>query len=213
MFIAGVWAWTWNRFDGLVVFSSFSDSFLNTRARLQRLSDAKFFSGWVGGFMGSHLSIKFQSSTELALGDRVFVTICSAQCSATFQALAVARSPLETTLLLESAPKYGPVTEDVRYACEAMGGALTVGVRRYPFEIGDISEKGLGGYVDTEIPSGTTMGFEIEGLYGKVAGAAEVRYCRTDPQKEGRFRIGLLIVEVGRIDQARWGRMLGAQAA
>lgn len=196
-----------------VVFSTFSDSFLNTRARLQRLSDAKFFSGWVGGFMGSHLSMKFQSASELVTGDRVFVTICSAQCSSTFQAVVIARSPLETTLLLETPPKYGPVTEDVRYACEAMGGALLQGSKRYEFEIGDISEKGLGGFVDAEIARGTKIGFEIEGLYGKVAGQAEVRYCRADNQKGGRYRIGLLIVEVGRIDQARWGRMLGAQAA
>ena len=180
---------------------------------MQRLSDAKFFSGWIGGFVGSHLSMKLPPSHGLGVGDRVFVTICSPQCSATFQAVAVAKSPTETTLQLETMPKYGEVTEDVRYACEATGGGLTLGSRRYEFEVGDISDKGLGGHVCTEIARGTTVGFEIDGLYGKVGGMAEVRYCRASPHKEGQFRIGLLIVEVGRIDQARWGRMLGTQAA
>ena len=180
---------------------------------MQRLSDAKFFSGWVGGFLGSHLSMKMPASAELVAGDRVFVTIVSAQCTATFTALVTGRSAVDSQLQLETPPKYGPVTEDVRYATEAMGGAITVGPKRHEFEIGDISEKGLGGYVDADLARGMNVGFEIEGLYGKVGGMAEVRYCRADPTKAGRFRVGLLIVQVGRIDQARWVRMLGAQAA
>ncbi|RYG68079.1 hypothetical protein EON77_15860 [bacterium] len=180
---------------------------------MQRLSDAKFFNGWVGGFLGAHLSMKMGPQAELHAGDRVFVTICSAQCSATFQAVAISSTLLETTLQLETMPKYGPVTEDVRYACDATGGAILHGSRRYAFEIGDISEKGLGGNIEAEIPRGTTVGFEIEGLYGKVGGKAEVRYCRAAPQAGDGYRIGLLITEVGRIDQARWSRMLGSQAA
>lgn len=201
----------WNE-PRAVILSTFSDAFLNTRARMQRVSDAKFFNGWVGGFLGSHLSMKMSPHSPLEIGDRVFVTICSATCSATFQAIAVAHSSLETTLQLETQPNYGPALEDVRYCCDATGGALIVGARRHTLQIGDISEKGLGGYVDAEVPRGTQVGFEIEGIYGKVGGLAEVRYCRAAPG-ETNYRIGLLITQVGRIDQARWTRMLGAQAA
>ncbi|MER3495393.1 MAG: hypothetical protein C4320_00310 [Armatimonadota bacterium] len=73
--------------------------------------------------------------------------------------------------------------------------------------------KGIGGTIEVEIQHPGEIRFEIDGLYGPVAGTAEVRYCRADPQDPARFRIGLLILQVGRIDQARWVRMLRNEPA
>ena len=195
------------------MFASSADTFTNTRARLQRLSDARFFSGWVAGALGNHLSVRLAPGSELVLKDRVFVSLASAEFGATFHAEVTGVMPSETSLMIEGTPKYGPATEDVRYCTASMAGCLASGSKRYPIEIGDISSKGLGGHVETEIARGTQVRFDIDGLYGQVGGTAEVRYCRADPVQPGRFRIGLLIIEVGRIDQARWGRMIGAQSA
>ncbi len=196
-----------------MIFSTFSDAFLNTRARLQRLSDARFFSGWVSGSLGNHLSLRLAPGGDLALKDRIFVSLAAADFGATFHAEVTGLAGCEATLLIEGTPKYGPATEDVRYSTEAMSGTLLTGARKVDLEIGDISSKGLGGHVGSELARGTSVRFAIDGLYGQVAGAAEVRYCRADHTQPGRFRIGLLITEVGRIDQARWTRMLGSQAA
>lgn len=194
-----------------MVFSSCSDVFTNTRARFQRVSDARFFSGWVAGSLGNQLSVRLAPGAELALGDRVFVSLACAQFGATFHAEVTGATASETLLTIEGKPKYGAATEDVRYSTASMTGCLAVGSKRHPMEIGDISSKGLGGHVDSEIARGVQVRFEIDGVYGQVGGTAEVRYCRADPARPGRFRIGLLIVAVGRIDGARWTRMLGEQ--
>ena len=193
--------------------TTLTDGFLNTRTRLQRLSDARFFSGWVAGFADGHLNVTLPAGCELAAGDRVFVTLNSVHCSATFQATLLPGGDSTRALGLEGVPRFAPPIEDPRYATESMPGTLTLGHRRIEMEIADVSEKGLGGTIDVEVPRGSSVRFEIEGIYGKVGGCAEVRYCRADPTRPGRFRTGLLLIEIGRIDQARWVKMLGAQGS
>ena len=61
--------------------------------------------------------------------------------------------------------------------------------------------------IEGAIPRGTILNFDVDTQFGAVIGKAEVRYCRQEGKESARHRIGLQIVNMGRIENARWVRL------
>lgn len=187
--------------------------FTNVRVRLQRLTDLKFFNGWVSNFVGKDIYIRFGDPVELEPGSSFYVTVSGYDLTAQFTAVVYREFGEEILFSIGSGITYSESKEDVRYSVSGVNGIIVDEGSEYGFEIADISRKGFGGFVHGNIAKNKEVKFRVDSSFGEINGEAEVKYCRPDQRLVNRNRIGLAITHIGRIDSARWQKLLGENSS
>ena len=187
--------------------------FTNVRVRLQRLVDLKFFNGWVTNFAGKEIYVRFSPPISFEPGDSFHFTVSGYDVCAQFTAVVFKELGEEVLFSVATPIVYSKPQEEVRYAIDGVMGIIFDQGVEYGFEVADVSRKGLGGFVQGNLTRGIEVTFKLESTYGAINGTGEVRYCRTDPQVVTRNRVGLRINSIGRIDSARWQKLLGEEVA
>lgn len=186
------------------------DMFHNVRCRMQRLGDMKFFSGWVTSFHEREVLIRLgDDAAVLEPGTTFHFTVNGPDCSAGFTATLFGIHGDEHVFHIAGAVHFGAPTEEVRYCVEGVVGVLQFDGMDVEFVVGDVSRSGIGGYSYTQVERGTKCDFVIDSSFGQIRGSGEVRYCRPDPKDLTRYRIGLQVIDIGRIESARWHKMIG----
>lgn len=190
-----------------------NSGFANMRSRLQRLKDAKFFSGWVNDFTDQEVRIRLTSSAECEPGDRFLVEIFGAETVASFQA--VISMAFDNNVYLNVLPpvQYRRSTENARLCVSGVMGTVTHEGNEMEVRVADISRAGVGLIVRKAIPRKVTVQLKMSTPAGEVTGEGEVRYCRPDPSGNGTFRTGIRLGELGRLEKARWLRLFESEAA
>jgi PilZ domain len=183
------------------------ESFINVRVRMQRLSDAKFFAGWVRTLSDSEIVIDFPNQEEFQLGEKFFVTINGVHSAAVVQATLENQSIGYLTLKYDNTLKYLNTTESVRRLVTGLSGTIHIDGVEIEMQISDVSANGFGAVVDGTLARGTITNIEIDTPFGNITGKAEIRYCRQDTKDSLKHRIGLQFVHLGRIETARWSRL------
>lgn len=183
------------------------ESFVNVRVRLQRLSDAKFFAGWVRTLSDTEIVVDFPGPDAFELGSKFFVTINGVQTAAAVQATLVKHSPGFLTLRYDGALRYLNPTEAARRQVTGLTGVIRLDETEIELQITDVSSKGFGAIIDGSLPRGTFVEIDVDTQFGNVSAKAEVRYCRQDTKDSMKHRIGFLLLELGRIEAARWTRL------
>lgn len=183
------------------------ESFINVRVRMQRLSDAKFFSGWVRTLSDTEIVIDFPGGDWFEAGAKFFVTINGVQTAAAVQATLESQSPGFITLRYDGALRYLNPTEAARRQVTGIIGVLKIDVAEIEIQVTDVSSRGFGGVIDGSLNRGTIVDIEIDTQFGNVSGKAEVRYCRQDSRDSMKHRMGFLFTQLGRIEAARWSRL------
>ena len=187
------------------------DMFHNVRCRMQRLGDMKFFSGWVTSFHEREVLLRLVEETTLEPGTSFHFTVNGPDCSAGFTATLFGVHGDEHVFHIAGPVHFGAPTEEVRYCVEGVVGILQMDGMDVEFVVGDVSRSGIGGYSYTQVERGTKCDFSIDSSFGQIRGSGEVRYCRPDPKDITRYRIGLQVKEIGRIESARWHKMIGME--
>ncbi len=205
--------------------------FVGTRARFQRLSDAKIFNGWVDQFYGNTVIVTTSADAPVELGDEFRVEGFGNQISVVFNAklssadgvtsllhaaAAVDGSsarmlePLKSTLkmVVTSPVRYSASQESVRYQVEGMFTGIAVNGEVISAFTVDVAPNGIGAVCKTEIEPGSATTIAIQTGLGPVKAEAVVRYCRAEKDREGYFRIGLMFTNMGRIERPRWERFV-----
>jgi len=183
------------------------ESFVNVRVRLQRLSDAKFFAGWVRTLSDTEIVVDFAGSDWFETGSKFFVTINGIQTAAAVQATLETQSPGFMTLKYDGSLRYLNPTEAARRQVTGLTGVIRMDDIEIEMQISDISTKGFGAVIDGSLPRGTIVEIDVDTQFGNVTGKAEVRYCRQDAKDSMKHRMGLQLVQLGRIETARWSRL------
>lgn len=183
------------------------ESFVNVRVRLQRLSDAKFFAGWVRTLSDSEIVVDFAGPDWFEIGSKFFVTINGIQTAAAVQATLESQSPGFMTLKYDGALRYLNPTEAARRQVTGLTGVIRLDETEIEMQITDVSTKGFGAVIDGALPRGTICEIDVDTQFGNVSGKAEVRYCRQDTKDSMKHRIGFLLTQLGRIEAARWSRL------
>ncbi len=183
--------------------------FVQTRARLQRLSDMKFFSGWVESMQNTSVQIRLKpSKAVIEPGDQFSVEVAGKEKTAIFVGKVSEITGAIIHLELPKGVEYTPKKENARVSMYGYRGRVLFEGNEYPFTLVDISEDGLGLFIPTALDRGSIVEFEVFTPVGQIDGTGEVRYCRTDPESPNQFRAGILMKELNRVERARWNHLL-----
>ncbi len=182
--------------------------FARTRARLQRLSDAKIFSGWVSTINDHEAVLRINGENNLRVEDQLFVQAFGDGVTAQFTGL-VERAHCQTvTLSYASAIKAIPTKEEVRLKTSLILGEIDASGFKLEFQVVDVSRGGIGIVTKLPLVKGAVVSVAIHEHIAELQCTAEVRYCRPIEGDEGAFRAGLRLNELDRINQARWNRIV-----
>jgi hypothetical protein len=185
--------------------------FIQTRARLQRISDMKFFTGWVEAINHAEVRIRLKASHVVAArGDRFSVEVSGKEQTAAFIGEVTEVVGSVIALTLPRGMVLQPKKENARVSMFGIRGRVMFEGSEYSITLVDISEDGMGLLSSANLERGTVIEFEIFTPIGSVNGAGEVRYCRADQDAPTQFRAGIHVNALDRIERARWNQLLNS---
>ncbi|MFQ3587675.1 MAG: PilZ domain-containing protein [Fimbriimonadaceae bacterium] len=183
-------------------------SFRNARARLQRLTDARFFAGWARDLTPEILVVQFVEEALPNAGDHFHVQIAGNKVAATFGAKLVFIRGHDAQLRLLESPRFIASTEEMRVWAGEARAVVRDGTCEFAVTILDMSLRGIGILLTEPMPSGDDLEVEYASRHGLIKGTAEVRYCRPSAQEFGTYRAGLLWTHMDRVSSARWQKVV-----
>ena len=187
--------------------------FINTRARLQRLSDAKFFAGWVKEFNTGSIILGLSTAAELNPGDEFMFEVHGQNAVAIFPAHLSIVSGDEYLFAIPKPLRIVGPTEEARVYVQDVSGILKGETMEVDVIVIDVSKKGAGVLAPLPLSAGERVTLTLETAQGPVNCTGEVRYCRPDAKMWGQYRAGVLLDDMGRIERARWARLVGGDKA
>jgi hypothetical protein len=185
--------------------------FIQTRARLQRIGDMKFFTGWVEAINHAQVRIRLKSTKAVVLrGEKFSVEVAGKEQTAAFigEVDEVAGNVIE--LMLPRGMALLPKKENARVSMFGIRGRVMFEGSEYAVTLVDVSESGLGVLSTANLERGTVVEFEVFTPMGSVSGSGEVRYCRAEPESPNQFRAGIQVSTLDRIERARWNQLLNS---
>src|SRR5579872_478005 len=132
--------------------------FLQTRARLQRLGDLKFFSGWVETIDYTAVRIRLKpSKATVARGEEFSVEVSGKEHTAVFMGKADEVYGAIIELRVAKGIALLPKKENARVSVFGVQGRLLFEEAEYECSLVDISERGLGVVVSSELEPGAKV--------------------------------------------------------
>lgn len=209
-----------------------AQDFIGTRARFQRLRDAKFFHGWITGFFGNSVEVSTSTDAPVKIGDEfrfegyghhisvVFNGrleevgeldimsdgIVTAIAGSNARVLEAKRIALKLTVV--SPVRFAASNESVRLKTEDRYTKVKVGIHELEAFTVDVSPNGVGIVLRHPLNPDDCVTASVETPVGVVTGMASVRYCRPDIDRDGFYRVGLMFIDLGRVERPRWERFL-----
>ena len=181
--------------------------FINTRCRLQRIKDAKFFAGWVKDFTQSELSVKLSTKTMLAIGDAFSIEVHGTDRSAIFNARITSQENDDVVLGIHEQVRFMPARERARLCVEGISGVFNHNGVDTPFSVSDVSLAGCGLVAPYAVQRGTKLYLEVDTAQGPIKCSGEVRYCKPDIEIPGAYRLGMSLDTMSRLEMARWAKL------
>ncbi len=189
-----------------------ADRLIRARATLQRLSDSKFFTGWILAQGEGQIRLHLSSAQGLIDGDKVNVEVFLEKRVASFPSSVVALEESGAILSLPSLIRYRPSEENGRIRVQNVYGVLEVEGESLPITFVDLSTQGIGAVGGRALPRGTQGTLNIQSPHGEMHAHVEVRYCKAMTGGT-RYRLGLSARFDGRLAQGRWHRLVQSWAA
>lgn len=189
------------------------ESYIRARARLQRLADAKLFNGWLQNVNGLEISIECGEARDCRIGDEFFIQAFGPTECAAFNGKLHLRSDSNLLLKIQPPIRYVAATEDARIRVDGISVMLKVDDEPFEASVSDASRKGMGLVSPIQVDKGAQVELEVTTPRGSVLATGQVRYCRPDNVESGKFRVGIKLDELNRLDRARWHRILSEIAA
>ncbi len=204
--------------------------FIGTRCRMHRLRDARIFHGWIQTMFGSRVEVLTPADAFVQIGEKFRFELHGRKTSAVFDACLTDVEQFD----VESQGVEYAVEGSAAKVVEAEWIVLQFNIDgqfRYanalqPFRIRttnieikviardwtcqatsvDVSMKGIAILHDQQVEPGQKVKFEAMTPLGKVMGEAIIRQCQK--AKGGKFRLGLQLCDLGRLDKPRWERLI-----
>jgi hypothetical protein len=187
--------------------------FINTRARFQRMTDAKFFAGWVKDFSMSSIHVSLAYDANLEPGQQFMFEVHGHSVAAVFPAELSVVSGDDLVFSIPQPLRLVTPNEEARVYVRDVTGILKGETMEVDVLVVDVSKKGAGVLAPMPLAAGERITLELDTLQGPVICCGEVRYCRPDSREWGQFRAGILLDDMGRIERARWARLVGFNPA
>src|SRR5579862_2940338 len=122
-----------------------ADLFIQTRARLQRLGDMKFFTGWVESINHSQVRIRLKSAKpNVARGDTFSIEVAGKERTAACVGEVAEVSGSVIEIAVPQGVTLLPKKENARFFISGTLGRILLEGAEYGISLVDISEHGLG---------------------------------------------------------------------
>lgn len=183
-------------------------TFRNVRARLHAVGEEQWLAGWVTHLSREEARIRLWNLVPFKVGSRVVCECYGQGTVARFVATVLAQAGPDLAFDLIGSISYSPSDETPRIYTTGLAGELTDGGETAAMTVLDVSPLSLGVLVDRAFAAGQELTMELPTEMGPISAKVCVANCRPDPDREGSFRIGVNVVEMPRLDRARWGRLI-----
>ena len=186
-------------------------TFRNVRARVLRTEEGLWHSGWTKHMAHDEARIRLKSFTAFAVGTRVIGECYGDGTLVRFAGLLTGQMGQEIAVQICGSLGFERHHEAVRIGVEGVFGMLNDEEATYCLAVTDVSPESLGGMLDRSVRVGAFLDLQVNSPLGEIEGRVSVVYCKAVP--EGGYRVGLRIIDVPRLDSARWARFVVDMAA
>jgi hypothetical protein len=183
------------------------------RTRLQRIRDAKFFTGWVTEFDEHEVKVRLSTLDTFEPGDHYLLEVFGPEVDAILQARVRMAFDNQAYFTVHGAVNYRPATENARIRVTGISGVLIFSDFEAEGKVVDISQNGIGMLVRKPLPQKSQMRIRLLTPKGEINAEGEVRYCRAETNGSGSYRIGIRLGLLGRLERARWHRLFETDVA
>ncbi|HVL39138.1 MAG TPA: PilZ domain-containing protein [Fimbriimonadaceae bacterium] len=193
-----------------------TEEFIDGRVRFQRLSDAKFFNGWVEDFRGTVLTVEAADEFSLLPSDKFAFQLYGRKRDAIFMGEALRASSGEATVGRSKGHLYRfRITGDMTFSKSAENARFLARGARATVEhqeqvqdalVLDYSASGLGMLCPKSLPREGVVAINMAIGGVEMQCVAQVRYSR--PTEGGQFRTGFKILRFAASSQERWDRLV-----
>lgn len=191
---------------------SLRKEFLNRRTRLQRLTDGRFFYGWIKSIQDGIVTIFSEGEEVHRRGDRYALESFGIQHVAQFFGTAAGAEPRYIKIALEHPVQYlEPTGEEARTHISDLPLILTWEGESVEGLLVDASTHGAGVVSQAYIDKGETVSLAIRVGGTTIHLAGEVRYCRKHRPLKDHFRLGIRLHPTDRLDAAKWSALVNAE--
>ncbi|QYK55925.1 MAG: PilZ domain-containing protein [Fimbriimonadaceae bacterium] len=111
-------------------------------------------------------------------------------------------------LMIGPQPRYAPTPQPFRIRVTGIDGMVNSSGSALEASLLDVSSEGFALFSKREIRLGDTIRFEIATPLGMVRGDGQVMNCRPAPDHPGFHRVGVKVIDLGRLDAPRWARVV-----
>jgi hypothetical protein len=199
------------------------ENFAHQRARLQRLSDARFFSGWLFSGNAERLEMVVQGASAIAHGDAFFCHLSGGDQDAYFTAAVEATGAATPSAELGGEARlcrlkvlgkieYRGSVEEVRRLAQGVSIRLLTPSGRLETAVADVSPSGVGVLVAQELPKGAEVDLELDLPTGSFRCSGKVIYCRKLKGLTGFYRVGFSLGQLDRLNRNHWNRLFSQVA-
>jgi hypothetical protein len=183
------------------------------RTRLQRLKDAKFFTGWVTDFDEQEVKVRLGTDEACEPGDYYLLEIFGPLSDAVLQARVRMAFDNQAYFTIHGTINYRPATENARLRITGITATLTYPDFEVEGRVLDISHNGVGMVVRKALVQKSKAKIRLQTPRGEINAEGEIRYCRAESNGSGNFRVGIRLGDLARLEKARWQRLFESEAA
>lgn len=187
-------------------------TFRNVRVRLNRRNSDKWLAGWVTHLARDEARIRLWNHVPFEENEPVAGECYGQGTVARFTGRVFAQANLDVAISLAGSISYAPSDETPRIFASGLAGQLAGREKCATLQVLDVSPLSLGILADNEFDPGEYLTMALPTEMGPVGAKVSVANCREDNENPGHYRIGLHIVDMARLDRARWGRLVSERA-
>lgn len=183
------------------------------RISIQRLSDSKLFYGWISDVKSGQLAfIEVSSGEGLKVGDLLRVEVDAPKATGSFHA-SVVRSD-STACAIHVSEEIGilPYHNESRKKISGLVAHIRLPWIELAEPVQDISSHGVSILAKAPLETDEHVDVKLEFDGREVEVGATVRYCRKIDSETGKYRIGFLVDQPTRLEQAKWQKIVDEAA-
>jgi len=184
----------------------------NTRCRLQRHRDLKFFSGWIRTIDPQGMLVELNEDETAADGDRFYVEAAVSEAIVCLTADTVRADVSNASLAIADCRICSRPGQMPRYQAEGIEVELYGLESRVEGSAIDISASGIGLLCYMQVPRFVPVKMIVRGPAARVNCEGRVRYCRRDPSDPELFRVGIQLEPMEPAEERMWSRLVAAAA-
>lgn len=201
--------------------------FVGSRARFQRLSDQRVFSGWLKSMKNDRAILTAEEYLPVGQSERFLFQVQGPSADAYFIA-AGSEVPVTTTPYVQGAAAQQIVNlaaltyefclvtqiqmrdaqQHARKSVRTMAASLQACGRTSDLLIADASSGGMGVIAWEEVMKGDVVRVELDCEALKASFMCEVRHCRPEQRLIGAYRVGLQFKNPDRISLVSWRKLI-----